>query len=350
MPTFTLADETLKFYYNDSGVPNTAEYTTYFVVHGLAYHSGVFQHLLPVAHQHSHRMISINRRDYPDSTPYTQAELDIFARGTDEERYTLMINEGINLSLLLDGLINELGLPPKIVLVGWSLGVVYTLAMLASIASLPEAVQERLTRSVKKMVIWEPPAHGLGMEIPPGCYTPFIDDTIPFAEIPSVFVRWVALHFQHGDLSIRHDLSQLELSKVDLDQRPSPFSTTTDEDLAKITVLRPALVSDGYMISPAFALNVGRRLVQETLFDSEVRQRWGGDLGVWHLVGDKGPFTMHLATWYLKDMVDHELAEVAGEGREASKAAIRFSFVPGASHCFMWEDPEDAMKELELLD
>ena len=99
-------------------------------------------------------MISINRRDYPDSTPYTQAELDIFARGTDEERYTLMINEGINLSLLLDGLINELGLPPKIVLVGWSLGVVYTLAMLASIASLPEAVQERLTRSVKKMVIW----------------------------------------------------------------------------------------------------------------------------------------------------------------------------------------------------
>lgn len=169
MPTHSPADD-IQFYYADSGLPSISDYTTYFIVHGHSYHAGpqsftsgpksyrllvgIFQRLLPVAHQHSHRMIAINRREYPNSTSYTSAELSIFAQGSNEERSRLLLGEGTHLALLLDGLVQSLSLPPNIVIIGWSLGTIFTLSMLASITSLSPSVQARLRGSVKKMIMW----------------------------------------------------------------------------------------------------------------------------------------------------------------------------------------------------
>ncbi|KAJ3739753.1 hypothetical protein DFH05DRAFT_494912 [Lentinula detonsa] len=336
MPTFALANETLKFYYDDSGVPSTPSYTTYVVVHGLSYHGGVFQRLLPVVNQHSHRMLTVNRREYPDSTPYTQAELDIFARGSDEERFQLLLNEGKYLNLLLDGLIQSLALPPNIVIVGWSLGSIFTLSMLASITSLSQTVQERLSDSVKKTILWEPPAHSLGMKLPP-LYLPLLDDNIPFDDRPLRFMQWVALHFQHGDLSLRYDITQLDQGRNNL-QRINAFDTTPAEELAKITDIRPATRCDNYLLAPSFS-DAEHRILHKALLDPATRLSWG-DMDIWHLVGDRGPHSVHFATWYFEDLL-----QLGG----TPKPVIRLAVNPGASHFHMWEDPEDAMKELELL-
>ncbi|KAJ4470894.1 hypothetical protein J3R30DRAFT_3300017 [Lentinula aciculospora] len=335
MPTFYSTNET-QCYYDDSGVPDTPDYTTYFVVHGHSYHGGVFKRLLPVAHQHSHRMLAINRREYPNSTPYTDAEICILARGSDEERSRLLLNEGTILALLLDGLIQLLALPPNIVIVGWSLGNTFALSMLASITSLTPSVRNRLGGSVKKTIMWEPPAHGLGMKLPP-LYIPLLDDTISPDERPLVFMKWVALHFQHGDLSLRHDLTQVDQGN-DNRERTSSFDATPPEELTQITDLRPGARCDNHLIGPGFT-DLIRSIANKALFDPTIRLSWTG-MDIWHLVGDRGPHTVHIATWYLEDQM-----KLAG----TSHPAIQFAVNPGAGHFYMWENPEGAMKELELI-
>ncbi|KAJ3894404.1 hypothetical protein GG344DRAFT_74081 [Lentinula edodes] len=351
MPIFSFASD-IQFYYADSGVPSISDYTTYFIVHGHSYHAGqqsftanpksyrllvgIFQRLLPVAHQHSHRMIAINRREYPDSTPYTAAELSILSQGSNEERSRLLLGEGTHLALLLDGLIQSLSLPPNIVIIGWSLGTIFTLSMLASITSLSPTVQARLGGSVKKMIMWEPPAHCLGVKLPP-TYIPLLDENIAPDVRPLVFMKWVALHFHHGDLSLRHDMSQIDQGN-DNTRRTSPFDATSPEELATLTDLRPGARCDNYLIAPAL-IDVERSIVYKALFDSTTRSTWSG-MDVWHLVGDKATHTVHMATWYLKDQV-----ELAG----TPHPAILFAENPGASHFYMWEDPEGAMKKLEAL-
>lgn len=105
-------------------------------------------------------MITINRRDYPGSTPYDKDELHVLAQGSDEQRLSLLLNEGLNLALLLDGLIVSLSLPSRVVIVGWSLGNLLVLSMLAAVSdllsssSLHESVRERLALSVCKTILW----------------------------------------------------------------------------------------------------------------------------------------------------------------------------------------------------
>ncbi|KAF5341417.1 hypothetical protein D9758_012302 [Tetrapyrgos nigripes] len=107
----------LEYFYEDSGAPaGVGSYTTFFMLHGYCYHSGIFQRLFPLAHQSysqsfPFRVIAINRRGYPPTTPFNPFELTVFESGSEEERVSLLLNEGRNYVLLLDGLIKELGIP-----------------------------------------------------------------------------------------------------------------------------------------------------------------------------------------------------------------------------------------------
>ncbi len=104
----------------------------------------------------SQRILLVNRRGYPGSTPYNVDELRTFAEGPDNARYSQLIDDGTNCALLLDGLIQSLSLPQEggVAVVGWSLGNKFTLAMIASIETLPEDVQVRLGMFVKRTIIW----------------------------------------------------------------------------------------------------------------------------------------------------------------------------------------------------
>lgn len=58
--------------------------------------------------------------------------------------------------VLLDGLIGTLQLPEKggVALVGWSMGNIFTLSMLASVHTLPAPVRRRLSLYVKRAIMW----------------------------------------------------------------------------------------------------------------------------------------------------------------------------------------------------
>ncbi|KAE9395566.1 hypothetical protein BT96DRAFT_997588 [Gymnopus androsaceus JB14] len=284
MPIFTLPNS-IEFFYIDSGLPSTPAYTTYFVVHGHSFHSGVFKRLLPVAHKNSHRMIAVNRREYAGSTPYTEAELDVFAQGSDEQRLHLLLSEGTNLALCLEGLIHSL--------------------------CLQEAVREKLALSVHKIIMWEPPVHCLGVE-PPPTYLPLLDLDIAPEARPLAFVRW-----GYSDPN-----------------RRGTFKETPFEELSRIIDLSPGDRCDTFLLGPAFA-EAERIVTNRALFDISTRSAWGAT-DIWNLVGDASTPSILAATWFLEDQVQSQHSD------------IHFSVIKGVNHFQMWDDPESCMKELEL--
>lgn len=111
----------------------------------------VFQKVMSLAPKYGLRIVAINRRDHPGSTPFTPAELQVLASGTDEEKGSFVRARGLELATFADNFIKQNNLPPisedgkggGIALLGWSLGSTVTLACVANIDSLPAEVQSR---------------------------------------------------------------------------------------------------------------------------------------------------------------------------------------------------------------
>jgi pimeloyl-ACP methyl ester carboxylesterase len=172
MPSHTLKSG-VEFFFTDSGAIANIDYTTLVIIHGHTFHSGkalaffffkvathffalgIFQRLNPLAQPNSLRIISVNRRCYPGSSGYSAEELAVFNEGTDAERASLLEQQGRDLALFVDGLITELSLPRKggIALIGWSMGTIFLLSLIASVGTLPADTRDRLASFVHTVVL-----------------------------------------------------------------------------------------------------------------------------------------------------------------------------------------------------
>ncbi|KAJ7476999.1 hypothetical protein B0H11DRAFT_1307126 [Mycena galericulata] len=318
MPTISIPDKDIQFFFTDTGAPgSSSKYTTLILVHGHTFHS-----------------ICINRREYPGSTPHTADELGVYASGSDEERTSLMNEAGVNLALAVDGIIQECKLPSagSVALVGWSLGNAFTLGAMASILSLPPETKIRLQSFVKTIIVWEPPSYALGIPSPPKAYLPLEDqDLAPAARGPA-FRRWVSSYYIHGDLST-HDPDELNYRDAD----PSKKATYEDmpiEELLTIVDFSVGDKCDSIILKPCFA-PVTAALVNKALFNSEIRAAWKGTK-VAYMYGQASTWSAHFALWNIEGRV------TAAKGN----APITFRPIKGANHFAMWDDPSTALDEL----
>lgn len=117
---------------------------------------GAFSKISPLAASHGLRIICVNRREYPGSSPFSAEELKVMNEGCNVERAKLLNEQGILLCLLLDRLIETLSLPKEggITISSWSMGCIFAIAMLTAINNLPEDVGERLKGHVHKLLLW----------------------------------------------------------------------------------------------------------------------------------------------------------------------------------------------------
>ncbi|KAJ7337015.1 hypothetical protein DFH08DRAFT_1018225 [Mycena albidolilacea] len=341
MPTVSVPGKDIQFFFSDTGAPGTGdEYTTFILVHGHSYHSGtssdtsaVFQKLLPLAAARSVRIICLNRREYPGSTPHTTEELRVYASGSDQERTALVNEAGVNLAFALDGIIEQGRLPPAVAVCGWSLGNTFVLAAMASISSLPPETQKRLQSSIKTIIMWDPPLQALGITKPPQSYLPLHDKELAPAERGPAFRKWVESYFVHGDLSTR-DPAQLNFRHPD----PSRKHTYADIPPAEmLDIFDPSVGDkcDTILSEPPFA-GVLSAMVDKALFDPETRASWKG-VKVSCFYAKEGPGNMHFGVWDLE-----RRAEEAG-----GSTSITFRPpIEGANHFVMWEDPSLTLDEL----
>jgi pimeloyl-ACP methyl ester carboxylesterase len=109
----------------------------------------------PFAQPNSLHIICVNRREYPGSSPYSAEDLAIFAEGNEAERAALLEQQGRDLALFLDGIIDTLSIPKSgggIALIGWSMGTLFLLSLI-SCEMLPADTKARLSSLVHTVVL-----------------------------------------------------------------------------------------------------------------------------------------------------------------------------------------------------
>ncbi|KAH9475304.1 hypothetical protein JR316_0012415 [Psilocybe cubensis] len=328
MPTATVGNG-ITFHYTDSGLPVESDYFTVIIVHGHSFSSGLFQKLSLLAPSQSLRVICIDRREYNGSTPFTLEELQIINQGSEEERSALLTEQGLLLALLIDDLIQTLSLPLQNygAISGWSLGNVFTVAMINAIdhPELPRESKGRLKAFLRTYIIWDTVSQLLGIESPPGFYFPFWDYDIPEEERGAVIKTYISSHFNHGaDVLALCDTSRLN------HRHATPGTSTidrmTEEELQSVVDFQAGAKCDTAILEPSY-YKLHYESVQKALLDEDSNtSKWG--MTVWNIYGENGCWNILHGSWALKE-----------KSLQANKK-INFKPVKGKNHFLMWEDPE----------
>lgn len=132
MPLAPVDQQGISLYYEDSGVtPGSSTYVTLVIVHGGVFHGGqygttglsfpacwsicaflaVFEPIIAFANHRNVRIVRVNLRDYPGSTPFSSAELEVIHNGSHDEQVALIRARGLELGSFLTWFIRISNIP-----------------------------------------------------------------------------------------------------------------------------------------------------------------------------------------------------------------------------------------------
>ncbi|KAI8992840.1 Alpha/Beta hydrolase protein [Trametes punicea] len=345
----------------DSGIPeSSSDYTTLVIVHGYAWHSGIFSKLIPLARKYNARIVLVNRRDYPGSQPLTTAEralllssasettdnqtaipsalenMKIFMRDRARELYDFLVGLTKSGNVASPDAENNKG---GIILAGWSFGTGLITAFLANVASFPVG-EIKLSDYVRRVVFLDPPFHVLGYPMPENPYNPLFDSEIPTEERGKAFTNWVSGYYFHGDT-----LDTLERRTSLVDPRPT-LSTLTPEDISHALFLPPAAPggSDEILLQTGIKVGLYEALRKEAFYTSAGNKhldedRWR-DVEVRYVSCERSVWEMPWGTMNLEKEL--EFARTQG----LPMRNVQLVFVKDANHFVQWDKPEHALRAL----
>ncbi|PPQ64065.1 hypothetical protein CVT24_008878 [Panaeolus cyanescens] len=245
----------LQYSYCDSGEPDASTYDTIFILHGHTFHSATFERLLASAPTRALRLIAINRRGYPGSTPINDVEAEAMNSSSEDIVQDFLEQHGVNFALAIDRLILELALPPgrNVTLSAWSLGNCFLVNILACIKALDDDVRDRLRSRVRGVIFWDPPSFGFGLltsSKASGDYVPLYDESIPPENREAVFSAWVSAYWKHGDLST-HDINQVQQRNFPMFPLPTSYRMKADELKAMTCIGFKCIKGGNHFVSPS---------------------------------------------------------------------------------------------------
>ncbi|CCM06257.1 uncharacterized protein FIBRA_08507 [Fibroporia radiculosa] len=212
MQSLVVDDNGTQLAYIDRGPPKTdaATYQTVFILHGLGFTAAVYRRLIAKAPEHGLRVVAINRRDYPGSSPLSPLDQAALV-GTDDEKSSFLSARALEIWSFIIRFIKQYNPPPLsnggrsggVGLMGWSLGNAFTLSTISTIHSLPVGSQHFIKDYLRVLIIHEPPMSALGRPNLPKHWMPILDITIPAEERHDMWLICVSAYFKHGDLSKR---------------------------------------------------------------------------------------------------------------------------------------------------
>ena len=131
-------------------------------------YTGIFSQMLPFAAAYRARLVLVNRRDYPGSTPLTDTELASLGSPNIQTRAKALAQQGLEIGLFLAWLVREENIPPVsialdgkkqggIALIPWSLAHTPLAGLLAHADALPVDARKVLKPSLRAYCIFGRP-------------------------------------------------------------------------------------------------------------------------------------------------------------------------------------------------
>ncbi|KAF4612537.1 hypothetical protein D9613_012770 [Agrocybe pediades] len=338
MPTISL-NETTQYFYTDTGVPpDDLNYKTLLIIHGHTFHSGSFRRIASIAPSKSMRIVCVNRRGYPGTSPYTEAQKKAIVSGTDDERSNVLQQLGTELALFIDALIRECSISSNggITVAGWSMGAMFVFALMTSTEFVGKAVGHNLRTYLKGFILWDPPIHALGAPDIPDRYIPLWDSSIQESQRGTIFATWLSSYFAHKDISSR-DLDDLSLREPDHSKSPTIQNMTLDELSSMIELTSKGEHDyESIMVMSGFMPAVYRHTTK-ALFDRPEELPLT-KLPVVHLLGACATWNIIYSAWFLQDMVSQ---------LNGAQDPIKLKIMPEFNHFAMWDKPDATLNALQ---
>ncbi|OCH91802.1 hypothetical protein OBBRIDRAFT_833925 [Obba rivulosa] len=240
MPLAPVDNEGTELHCEDSGPPaGLTDYVTLVICHGTVFHSGAFKPMFAHAPEHNMRIILVNLRDYPGSTPYSPAEKDIMFGQDYENKADFLQARGFEIAALLEWLIKKEDLPPirsgstaegvkpfgGVALLGWSSGSATVLSLVANADKLSSETHVLLDGYLRTCFLWDPPSYACGSPLPAidEYYSIVRDPTLTPNEIAEAIPVWVFAYYNH-DPAVLDSLEDISLSRLAIGLSSQPLS------------------------------------------------------------------------------------------------------------------------------
>ncbi|KAF8437541.1 hypothetical protein L210DRAFT_3545979 [Boletus edulis BED1] len=340
--------------YLDSGPPASSDYTTWVFVHGLGFNGATLEKLLPLAHAHNLRIVSLYRRGYSPSSGFRDDELaGIGPQKKIDEAEPFFRAQGSEIAMFLVRFATDQCIPMAnpsspntggITLIGWSLGGIHVLALLAYLDELPEDTQSTLQKYLHTILSHDASAHALGIPNPSehGISLWFeADDRKRF----DGFFDGITAHFIHKSVT-SENIDDLEFNNPS-QEIPHSLCDLSYAQRAEYTDLRPFSYAgcDGKLL--LCDLTAFAALTKRALFDKARAAKWP-NVRVRYMSSGTSPGVLVWALWMLRKYAEKG-PPPALYGSDAEKARdIKFIAQTEGNHFIFWEDPEKAIQQFSV--
>ncbi|KAI0340788.1 alpha/beta-hydrolase [Trametopsis cervina] len=279
MPIIPVNEDGAVLYYEDSGTPlNSKDYHTVFLIHGFIFHSAIFRPLFAHAAAQNLRLISINVREYPGSTPLSDEELARLVSRHPPEEARALAEQGVEIARFVAEMIKLERFPCPSVgedgkksggvsILAWSLGNMYLLSMLGNLAMVDNDANDLLEKYVRSVIIYDPPCPVYGTPEPRGAYITLDDPSVPPERIVHAFIEWVSSYWEpFEDLDAVTEpavAQQKNMVKLSSDPKVRPSSTRMSQAELEAVVYPPVgarIGHPGHISRDVVAVNARRSL------------------------------------------------------------------------------------------
>ncbi|TFK61168.1 alpha/beta-hydrolase [Pluteus cervinus] len=337
--------------YIDSGAPSQEGYLTIFLLHGLFFNGAVFEKVVKLAPDNSIRIVAINRRGYPGSTPISQADLLAYSPdATDEARSKFFDERGVEFLEFIDTFIVNEKLPPishgddsegkpssttgGVALLGWSLGCASALTTLANIEKVPKPVQERVGRNLRGCIFLDPPSILFNVPIPPGLWIPISDVQFDVDTGASFFAYLITSYYTHASIN-SYSPSTLTHIIPSTHRVPSIFEMTPSQQADIITIDEQTKPEVQFL--PLW-VKQDLEYYEKVCFDREWRKKYFPSLDLTFVVGEMGPSAAIMSLW-----------RVQADNNKRGGGFVNHKVLKGMNHFPHWDEPQatlDMLKEV----
>lgn len=348
MSNFINIDGNISFFYEDSGTDglDPSEYTTIVLIHGWGFNGAVFRKLFPFGPEHNYRIVSLYRRGYAPTSPWTKEEVALFMSSDLEAGKEFLRLAGLQIAKFLLEFAASQEIPKYdkkrktggILLTGWSLGALYPHTVLAALDGLTTEELGRLETYLHAVLYYDSPTIHLGIPQPSQTQSSLASPLATVSEQWAIFKKLCTDYYVHPN-PYSHDLADLNFNEPD-EGRTASLSDLSEGELEQMISLEMFATHDQspIIINPEAFRITSRR----ALFNVEMA-RYLPNVKVRILCGTEGwglfVFSVNEMERALKDP-----SSVFGKDAERARDFKVVRLAKG-NHFVFWDEPNWALDQ-----